>query len=58
MEAEGKEVGEVIVRAEIKIELKRLLVSHITVQYPGLTLRDSIPDGTRATTRRFIHECL
>jgi hypothetical protein len=27
------------------------------VQYPGLTLRDSIPDGTRATARRLIHEC-
>jgi hypothetical protein len=28
------------------------------VQYPGLTLRDSIPDGTQATARRLIHECL
>jgi hypothetical protein len=34
------------------------IVGQKLLQYPGLTLRDSIPDGTRATARRLIHEFL
>jgi hypothetical protein len=44
---------------QISRDVKKFNKSLLKVmQYPGLTLRDSIPDGTRATARRLIHECL